>query len=170
MVKEEVVEIVEESRLKNEVLKSFNVTFLSLIPKEMRAESSDKFRPIALCNVIYKIISKVISNRLKPLLPSLICLEQSGFMEGRQIFDGVILVHELIHSLQSSWQPCMLIKLDIAKAYDKLSWKFISKMLEAYGFCQDWVEWVMGLISTPFFSILLNGAPTHIFQLSRGIR
>ena len=64
----------------------------------------------------------------------------------------------------------MLIKLDIAKAYDKLSWKFISKMLEAYGFFQSWVEWVMGLISTPFFSILLNGAPTCIFQLSRGIR
>ena len=91
-------------------------------------------------------------------------------MEGRQILDGVIPVHEVIHSLQNSRQLGMMIKLDIAKAFDKLSWKFISKMLEAYGFCQDWVEWVMGLISTPFLSILLNGAPTHIFQASRGIR
>ena len=64
----------------------------------------------------------------------------------------------------------MLIKLDIGKACDKLSWQFICRMLEAYGFCHDWVEWVMGLISTPFFSILLNGAPTHPFQSSGGIR
>ena len=75
MVKEEVVEIVEESRLKKGVLKDVNVTFLSLIPKEMGADSLDKFIPIALCNVIYKIISKVIGNQLKSLLLSLICPE-----------------------------------------------------------------------------------------------
>ena len=72
MVKEEVVESVKESRIKRGVLKAFNATFLTLIPKEVGAESPDKFRPIALCNVIYKIISRVIANRLKPLLPNLI--------------------------------------------------------------------------------------------------
>ena len=92
MVKDEVVEIVEESRTKKGVLRAFNATFLSLIPKEAGADRPDKFRPIALCNVIYKIISKVIANRLKSLLPSLISPEQSGFVEGRQILDGVILV------------------------------------------------------------------------------
>ena len=93
LVKEEVLNVVEESRTKKGVLKAFNATFLTLIPKEAGADSPDKFRPIALCNVIYKIISKVIANRLKPLLPSLIILEQYGFPEGRQILDGVILVH-----------------------------------------------------------------------------
>ena len=73
MVKEEVVEIVEESREKKALLKSFNATFLSLIPKETGADRLDKFRPIALCNVVYNIISKVISNHLKPLFPSLKC-------------------------------------------------------------------------------------------------
>ena len=137
MVKEEVVEIVEESRKKKGVLKAFNTTFLSLIPKETGADHPYKFRPIALCNMVYKIISKVIANWLKPLLPSLIYLEQYCFVEGHQILDGVILVHEVLHSLQSSRQPGMLIKLDISKAYDKLSWKFIYRMLEAYGFCHD---------------------------------
>ena len=103
------------------VLKPFNVTFLSLIPKEVGAESLDKFRPISLSNVIYKIISKVITSRLKPLLPNLIFPEQSGFVEGHQILDRVILVHEVIHSLQRCWQPSMMIKLDIAKDFDKLS-------------------------------------------------
>ena len=140
MVKEEVVEIVEESRKKNGVLKDFNAMFLSLIPKETGAERPDKFRPIALCNVVYKIISKVIPNHLKTLLPSLIYLEQSGFVEGHQILDGFIPVQEVLHSLQSSRHPGMLIKLDISKAYDKLNWDYIRRMLAAYGFCQDWVD------------------------------
>ena len=128
MVKDEVVEIVEEYRTKKGVLRAFNATFLSLIPKEEGANRPDKFRPIALCNVIYKIISKVIANRLKPLLPSLISPVQSGFVEGRQILDGVILVQEVLHSLKNSRIPGMLIKLDISKAYDKLNWVFIRSM------------------------------------------
>ena len=73
LIKEEVFEIIEEYRDKKGVLKAFNATFLTLIPRQARADSSDKFRPITLCNVIYKIISKVIAIRLKPLLPNLIC-------------------------------------------------------------------------------------------------
>ena len=76
MIKEEVVGIVEESRNKKGVLRAFNATFLSLIPKETGVDRPDKFKPIALCNVVYKIISKVIANHLKPLLPTLICPEQ----------------------------------------------------------------------------------------------
>ena len=121
MIKEEVVGIVEELRNKKGVLRAFNATFLSLIHKESGADHPDKFRPISLCNVIYKIISKVITNCLKPLLPSLIYPEQSGFVEGRQILDGVILVQEVLHSLQSSRHPGILIKLDTSKAYDKLN-------------------------------------------------
>ena len=75
MIKEEVWAIVEESSCKRGVLKPFNVTFLALIAKGEGADSPDKFRLIALCNVIYKIITKVIANRLKPLLPGLISLE-----------------------------------------------------------------------------------------------
>ena len=127
----------EESRKKKGVLKAFNATFLSLIPKDSGADRPDKFKPIPLCNVIYKITSKVISNRMKPILPSLICPEQAGFAEGRQILDGVILAQEVLHSLQSSRHLGMLFKLDISKAYDKLIWQYIRIMLAAYGFYQD---------------------------------
>ena len=64
----------------------------------------------------------------------------------------------------------MLIKLDIEKAYNKLSWRYMDKMLEAFGFSLDWVEWVMSLVTTPFFNILLNGSLTGMFYPSRGIR
>ena len=63
----------------------------------------------------------------------------------------------------------MMIKLDIAKVYDKLNWEFMEKMLGAYGFSPDWVEWIMGLVSSPFFNILLNGSPTSTFQPSHDI-
>ena len=93
----------------------------------------------------------------------LISLEQPGFVEGRQILDGVILVHEVLHSLKITRFPRMMIKLDIAKAYDKLNWEFMEKMLGAYSFSPDWVDWVMGLVSSPFFNILLNGSSNSTF-------
>ena len=85
LVKEEVLEIVEESIITRGVLKAFNATFITLVPKEVGADRTEKFKPISMCNVIYNIISKVLSNCLKPLLPSLISPEQSRFMEGSQI-------------------------------------------------------------------------------------
>ena len=92
----------EESRALHWLLPSLNSTFIALIPKEEKSNTPDKFRPIALCNVIFKVISKVIANKLKPLLPLLISPEQSDYVEGRQILDGIILTHEIIHSLKHS--------------------------------------------------------------------
>ena len=103
---------------KRGVLKVFHAAFLALIPKGERVDYLGKFRPIYLCNAIYNIITKVIVNRLKPLLLVLIILEQYGFIEGRQILDGIIAVHETIHSLKCTKRPRMLIKLDIAKTYE----------------------------------------------------
>ena len=91
LVKEEIWEVVEESRRMGRVLTAFNVTFLSLILKEHGVDSLGKFRPISLCNVVLKIITKVMANRLKPLMLGLISPEQLGFVEGRQILDGIIL-------------------------------------------------------------------------------
>ena len=76
----------------------------------------------------------------------------------------------MLHSLESKKFPCMLVKLDIAKAYDKLNWKFIRKMLEAFGFSQNWVNWIMQLISLTLFSIMVNGVPSGLIKPSHGIR
>jgi hypothetical protein len=134
MLRDEVWKLVEESRSSGKVLPTLNATFLTLIPKEERVTNPKIFRPIALCNVIYKIISKVIALRLKPILPFIISKEQSGYVEGRQIMDSVILVHEVIHSLKSTRTPGMLLKLDLSKYFDKLSWHYIREILAAFGF------------------------------------
>ena len=90
-------------------------------------------------------------------------------MEGHQISDGIILVHEILHSIKLKNMSGMLVKLDIAKAYDKLNWQFIRKMLVAFGFSMAWVNWIINLISSAFFSILVNGVPSGIITPTRGI-
>jgi hypothetical protein len=96
--------------------------------------------------------------------------EQVGYVEGRQIMDNVILAHEVIHSLKTSRTPGMLIKLDLSKAFDKASWQYLRAVLESFGFDQCWVNWILNLTSSAFFSILVNGVPSRPFSPSRGIR
>eukprot|EP00253_Pinus_taeda_P013020 PITA_13020 len=170
LISSEVWDLVEESRSMHWVLPSLNSTFIALVPKSEEANTPEKFWPIALCNVIYKLISKVVANRLKPLLPLLILPEQTGYVEGRQIMDGIILSNEVIHSLKIFKNPGMIMKLDLSKAFDKLSWEYIKQMLLAFGFSATWTRWIMNLISSPCFSVLLNGSPSLPFRSSRGIR
>jgi hypothetical protein len=170
VVKYEIYGVVEDSRRSTSILKALNATMITLIPKENEARTPDRYRSIALCNVVYKIISKVIANRLKPLLPTLISQEQAGYVEGRQILDNIIQAHEIIHTLKIQRKGGMIIQLDLAKAYDKISWHYMAKMMEAFGFDQHWIKWIINLVSTTSFLLLVNGAPTKPFYPSRGIR
>ena len=170
LVKEELWKVVEESRRIGRVVKAFNATFLSLIPKENGADTLGKFQPISLCNMVLKIITKVMANKLKPLLLGIVSQDQLGFVEGRKILDGIIQTQEMIHSLKQTKIPGMLIKVDLAKAYDKVSWQFLKVVLKAFGFQHDWVRWIGNLVSSSLFSSLVNEAPTSTFQDSRGLR
>lgn len=100
------------------MLKSLNSTFLALIPKKGGANQLDQFRHIALCNVLYKIITKLIDERIKLFLISLISTKYGGFVDERQILDGLVIAIEAIHSMEISKEKAMFIKLDMAKAYD----------------------------------------------------
>jgi hypothetical protein len=170
IIGQDVWEVVEESRSSGQVLQAFNATFLTLIPKEERVTNPKQFRPIALCNVIYKIITKVIANRLKPILPFIISKEQAGYVEGRQIMDSVILANEVVSSLKTTKTPGMLIKLDLSKAFDRANWQYLRAILKSFGFDHAWVHWILNLTSSAFFSILVNGVPSRPFSASRGIR
>lgn len=106
------------------------------------------------------IISKVVANRLKPILPTLVSGEQSGYVEGRQILNNIIQAQEVVHSLTSNNKAGMMMKLDLAKAYDKLNWTYIRRVLISFGFYHNWVRWVMALVTSSSFSILVNGSPS----------
>lgn len=170
VIKLDLLAVVQESLLNKQMLRSMNATFLTLIPKKVGDNTLDNFRPIALCNVVYKIITKLIAERLKPWLGRLILEEQGGFVVGRQILDGVIIAGETIHSMASSKEKATFIKLDIAKAYDRVKWAFLFKLLEAFGFAGDWIEWVRSCVTSSSFSVLVNGEPSELFKASRGLR
>lgn len=118
IVKQDVLNVVEDSKRKKTILKALNTSFISLIPKQDNALMPNKFRPIALCDVVYNIISKVITNRFKPLLPTLISGEKTGYVEGRKILNNIIQAQEVVHSLTSNRKVGMILQLDLVKAYD----------------------------------------------------
>ena len=161
---------IEDSWNDDSLLVEINFSFFTLIPKKDGPEHPGYFRPIALCNTIYKIFSKVIANRLKVLMLKLISKEQMGFVPGRSILDGILIIQEAIHSAGIDKEACMFMKLDIQKAYDMVDWRFLCKVLEAFGFSKQWVNLIFKFISTPKISVLINGTPEGFFEISRGIR
>jgi hypothetical protein len=109
-----------------------NSTYLALIPKDSNPETFARFRPISLCNASYKILAKLLASRIKPLLKRLISSPQGGFVEGRHILDNVIQVQETIHSSKKRKEKGMLIKLDMANAFDRVNRSFLIKVLLSF--------------------------------------
>jgi hypothetical protein len=154
------------------LLKELNHTHLALIPKIENPSKVSHFRPISLSNFAYKIISKILANRLKPLLKKIISPHQSAFLQGRSIHDNSILAHELFHSMKKKRGRggLMALKLDMEKAFDRLEWSFLAKVFSCLGFSAHWIQLIQQCISTVSFSLLLNGSPFGKFFPGRGIR
>ena len=150
-----------------------NSTFIRLFPKIKDPKLVSDYRPIALCNVYYKVISKILSLRLKPILQSVISENQSAFIPGRAIADNVLITHETLHYLKTSKakkQCSMAVKTDMSKAYDRLEWSFIKAIMMRLGFHEKWVTWVMECISTVSYSFLINDSVLGRVVPQRGIR
>ena len=113
-----------------------NETLISLIPKCQNPESLSNYRPISLCNSVYKVVSKIIVACIKPYLSNLISLAQTAFVPSRRGTDNVLIAQELFHALDNKKERVgfMAIKLDLEKAYDRLEWSFIHRVLQAFHF------------------------------------
>ena len=152
---------------------SINSTDIALIPKTKNSVSVTEFRPISLCNVLYKIISKILANRLKEILPSIISPYQSVFLPGRLITDNILAAYKTMHSMHTKmWSKVgfMGIKLDISKAYNRVEWNFIKAVMCKMGFAPRWIKLVMECIRTVTYSIVVNGNPVGHIIPSRGLR
>ena len=149
---------------------SIKSSHLALIPKDPNPQSFDRFRPISLCNVSYKIISKILANRIKKILPSLISENQGGFVPRRHITDNVILIQEAIHSSMSRKEKGMIIKLDMANAFDWVSHTFLQAVLKSFGISEHFISRIMECISSNWTAPLINGRPGIAFKSSRGLR
>lgn len=155
------------------LLRSTNQTLITLIPKVNCPTKPSQFRPISLCNVTYKIITKILANRLKPILPLIISENQSAFIGDRQISDSILIAHEVMHSLKNRHngkQGWVALKLYMAKAYDPIEWVYLEAVLRKFGFDEQWICWVMACVTTVSFATVINGEKGELFTPSRGIR
>ncbi|GKA13247.1 hypothetical protein Tco_0692893 [Tanacetum coccineum] len=129
------------------------------------------FMPIACCNVLYKCISKVLTNRIKKGLEMVVSSNQSAFISGRYIQDNILLTQELLKGYNRKNGPnrCAL-KIDLQKAYDTVSWSFLESILGRFGFPEKMVKWIMTCITSSAFSICVNGQAYGYFKGARGLR
>ena len=154
------------------LLKDFNKTFISLIPKKKGACKFNHFHPIGLCNVCYKVISKIIVNRLRSLLNKMVDPAQVAFVPNRWINENVVLAHEIVHIFKYTRKKkgFLGIKLDFQKAYDKMEWNFLLVVLRAFGFSNSFIKLIHQCLSMVEFTLLLNGGLGPSFSPSRGLR
>lgn len=154
------------------LLKEMNSSFIVLIPKIQNPSAINHYRPISLCNTTYKIISKLLVDRLRVVLPNLISPAQSAFIPGRWIAENQLIVQEILHSfkIRKVNGGFVAMKLDLQKAYDRVNWGFLTTVLSRFGFSAKFIGWILECISSVSFSILVNGGMTKQFQPSRGLR
>ena len=149
-----------------------NHTQLCLIPKTTTPTHMADYRPISLCTVTYKIISNVLVMRLKRCLGSIISDSQAAFVLGRNISDNVLIAHELLNSLKSK-KECqstyIAIKTYISKAYDRVEWNFLERVMRQLGFAERWILWIMECVRTVSYEVLINGSPYGNVRPTRGL-
>ncbi|XP_056863946.1 uncharacterized protein LOC130511120 [Raphanus sativus] len=148
--------------------KGINSTILALIPKN---NAATYYRPISCCNVIYKVISKILANRMKRLLPLFVSLNQSAFVKDRLLMENVLLASELVKSYHKETvsERCA-VKIDISKAFDSVQWSFLLRVLEALNFPAKFILWIQKCIELASFSVQINGELAGYFNSKRGLR
>ncbi|KAJ9564993.1 hypothetical protein OSB04_000959 [Centaurea solstitialis] len=153
------------------LLKEVNHTLLCLIPKCPNASRVGDYRPISCCSVIYKTISKIISDRIKPYLDHLVSKSQSAFNPGRRIADNILLAHELVAGYhKNTGSPRCAFKIDIRKAYDTVDWAYVINLLHGFGFHPVLIAWIREMLHTSSFSLAINGESVGFFKGARGLR
>jgi hypothetical protein len=172
LINKEVLVCVDQFFFNHCLLREQNKSFIALIPKASGSHTTRQFRPISLCNIVYKIISKILANRLKAILPKIISPLQSAFVPKRNIQDNTILAHEHLHAFKDKRGKggFMFLKMDMEKAFDRMEWSFLLAIMEKLGFSHIWISWIKICISIPSLSIILNGSSFDCISPSKGLR
>lgn len=166
----DVFNFVAEATTQAYIMDELNVSKIALLPKSEDRIRIQNYRPISLLNTLYKVVAKVYANRMKALLHYWILPSQTGFVPNRCILDNVFLAFEAIEWALENRQELSMLLLDFEKAYDRVSWKFLSQTVERMGFSQVWIQRVMSLNVNASATIIINGEISKPFNLQRSVR
>lgn len=171
IIKEDVMEALNRV-LQGDVSKLhlLNSAYVTLLPKKAEALEVKDFRPISLIHSFAKIVTKILANRLASRLPEIVSTNQSAFIKGRCIHDNFILVQQTAKAVQKQRVPRILLKLDIGKAFDSVSWPFLLEVLTHLGFGSVWCNIISKMLLSSSTRVLVNGEPGEIIHHHRGLR
>ncbi|KAJ0535599.1 putative RNA-directed DNA polymerase [Helianthus annuus] len=170
LLKPMLMAVMEDFYATGEISRGCNASFITLVPKKDDPQGFSDFRPISLLGSVYKILSKVLTTRLKKVMNQLIAPTQSAFVGGRNILDGPLIVSETVSWVKKKKGKLLIFKVDFEKAYDSINWKFLFKVLEGMNFPVKWISWVKGCLRSGRGSVLVNGSPSGEFAYKRGLR
>jgi hypothetical protein len=158
LIKEDVTRAVLQFLNGGDMLELINNTVLALILKVKNPQELANFRPIALCNVIYKICSKAIANRLRQIIGDVISEEQPMFIPGMLITDNALIAYENIHYLKmkNGKSGACAVELDMTKAYDRVEWSYLRLLMLHMGFNGHWVNLIMCCVESVKLSIRIS--------------
>jgi hypothetical protein len=161
---------VSEFHRNDKLTKGLNSTFIALIPKVESPQRLNDFRPISLVGSLYKILAKILANRLREVIGSVISESQTTFVKDRQILDGILIANEVVDEARKSKKELLLFKVDFEKAYDSVDWGYLDAVMEKMEFSSLWRKWMRECVCTATASVMVNGSPTDEFPLERGLR
>lgn len=142
------------------------------MPKTVDAESIKQYRPISLCNVLYKVITKTVVIRLQQVMQILIKQNQSSFVPSLSISDNIIIAKEVVHTMKTtkSRVGCMAMKVDLEKAYDRIRGDFLKDSLQDAGLPRTLIHTVMNYVTSSFMQLLWNEMHIKSFKPTKGVR
>lgn len=168
---QDTVDAVKEFFKSGRLLRQFNTTAISFIPKVVGADQLTQFRPISLCSTVYKVMARLLKKKLKLCVSDIVQRNQVGFVQDRLLCENVLLATELVKEFNMEGPTTRgCLKIDISKAYDNLSWAFLFKVLQALELPDTFIEWIKECVSTPSYSIVLNGELQGFFPGKKGLR
>ncbi|GJZ48173.1 putative RNA-directed DNA polymerase [Tanacetum coccineum] len=170
IIKGEFLECIRFFETSGHLANGCNPSFIVLIPKRKDPLGFGDYRPISLIGCVYKIISKILANRLAKVIDTVISSNQAAFISGRQILDGVLVANEIIRMATIEKSKLLLFKVDFEKAFDSVNWPFLLDTMRQMGFGSKWRSWISSCLSSASISVLVNGSPTKEFKLERGLR